>query len=342
MHISFHDDHNIVYVYNEVIKTLQQYIDQKELYISAYEQQKALLQNSPSPEARMKAASIVKEGTFLMPMILDDTLIAKYKDRVGETLREYRKLCMGTKMFGVDQCTDIPRRVGIISRFLHLTRGYIPITWECTYNMDMICPRCFSQLKRYGHVVKCIKCSFSQTRETHYGHHSIDSVSKTDGSYDATKNFRKEYAHLCGIVNEIKLGQVDQIRSYLTRACIKEPTRSHIRDGFKNCGYANYHDVNAVYSEISGEPLPSVTEHIEACADMFQQYSKTFHSLDSKEGSNITNIHFLIRLFLWRLKVPYQEDWFRPLSRETEEKHKRNARKVCSILQWDTPPEWNK
>lgn len=340
MHISFHDDHNIVHLYNEVLKNLQQFLDKKESYISTYETYKILMQNATSPEDRMRAAILVKEASFLIPMIMDDTLVERYKNRVGPTLQEYLKLCTGTRMFGVDQCVDIPRRVGIISRFLHLTRGYFRITWECNFNMDMICPRCFAQINRYGHLFRCSRCSFSQVRDTHYGHHTTDAAAKVDGSYDATKNFRKEYSHVCGTMNDVKMGQVDQLRSYLTRACIKVPTRAHIRDGFKSCGYTNYHDINTVYTEISGEPLPDISMHINACADMFQQYSNVFHTLDSKEGSNITNIHFLIKLFLWRLGVPYQDDWFRPLSRETEEKHKRNAQKVCTILQWNVPPEW--
>jgi hypothetical protein len=115
----------------------------------------------------------------------------------------------------------------------------------------------------------------------------------------------------------------------------------------KECGYTNYNNIPLLANRIANLPLPPIIGYLDKALDRFESYFEVFKSSDC-EGKNISNLHFLIRLFLWQDEVEYNEHWFRKLSPVTEAKHQSNAKKVCLVLQarepsknWKWPPAWD-
>lgn len=143
--------------------------------------------------------------------------------------------------------------------------------------------------------------------------------------------------HLCGLQDDMGPEEEADIASYLYRSGIKDPTRDDIRDAIKATGYNNYRDTNLIYSRVTRTPLPPIDIHIDICLGRFLEYNRVFQSLETKEGTNITNLHFLIKLFLWQENIPHDDTWFRTLSPTTETKHRRNVKRVCTILQKEDP-----
>lgn len=347
-HLSFHDDLNIHYIYSEVLDVLKTYIAQKDPYEKECRRLKKIIDKSHNPADRARATIILKEMEKLLPFIRDGTLANIYSRRVSSFLSEYSNLCGSSRVFGMDKCTNIPKRVGIILSFLELTKEYSKISWTCSYNMEKICPKCYSSMRKCGPIMTCDTCGYSHKIEKTLNVLVDGNKIKTESTYDASKNFRKEFSHVCGILHDKKDGEKEDIDSYLYRAGFKNPTRDNIRDGIRACGYNNYHDTNLLFHEITGEPLPNIYQYMDICGARFEQYFKVFQSLDDKEGHNITNLHFLIKLFLWQEGVHYEDCWFRSLSDQTEAKHKRNAKKVCNILKtqdterkWEYPSDWD-
>lgn len=345
--LTFHDDLNIHHIYEEILMALKGYVAQKERYERECKRLRKIIRDSHNPTDRTLAANILEEMEKLLSRIKDGTLVDFYRTKAVPYLIEYSKLCGSSRVFGMDSCTNIPKRVGIIISFLEAIREFSKIDWSCTYNMEKICPQCFSVMRKCSPIMICDVCGHSHAITHTLGIHIEGGRIKIESTYDASKNFRKEFLHLCGAINDMKDEEEEDIRSYLYRASIKEPTRDNIRDGIRACGYNNYHDANYIFSLITKEPLPPILPYLEVCIVRFEQYFHVFHVLEDKEGVNITNLHFLIKLFLWLEDVEYSKEWFRDLSSQTEAKHKRNARKVCNILKnqdkdkkWDCPSEW--
>lgn len=328
---------------------LKSYVERKDAYEKECMRLKKISEKSHNPADRARATITLREMQRLLPSIKNGTLPDLYSKRVSPFLVEYSKLCGSSRVFGMDKCTNIPKRVGIILSFLDATKEFTKITWTCTYNMEKICPKCYSSMRKCSTVMMCDMCGYSHKIEKTLNVMLDGDRIKMESTYDACKNFRKEYSHVCGIINDLKDGEKEDVESYLYRAGFKNPTRENIHDGIRACGYNNYHDINLLYHKITGGPLPNIYPYIDVCCSRFEQYFRTFKSLDNKEGTNITNLHFLIKLFLWQEGVPYENSWFRSLSDNTEEKHRRNAKKVCNILKtldperkWEYPSEWDK
>lgn len=345
--ITFHDDLNIYYIYDSVIALLKSYVSNRDSYEKEYEILKKISLMSHNPTDRSRAIYMIREMDKLLPLIRDKTLPEVYMKRVAPYLYEYNNLCGYSRVFGMDKCPNIPKRVGTIISFLEVTKEYTKITYSCSYNMDKICSRCYSKMKKCGPIMVCNACGYTHKIENVPGIMFDGMKIRTESTYDAPKNFRKEYMHLCGIIHDMKDGEKEDIESYLYRAGFKHPTRENIRDGIRACGYNNYHDTNYIHHKITGEPLPYIYAYIDICIDRFEQYFEVFQSLDDKEGHNITNLHFLIKLFLWQENLQYEDCWFRTLSSQTELKHQRNARKVCNVLalqdkerNWKCPSIW--
>jgi hypothetical protein len=174
-----------------------------------------------------------------------------------------------------------------------------------------------------------------------------DGKVRTKSTYKAPKNFKKEYLHLCGVLSSVTDDQESDIRSYLYRAHINPITHDDIHAAMKECGYTNYNNIPLLAHRIADLPLPPLLEHLDKALDRFELYFEVFKASDC-EGKNISNLHFLIRLFLWQDGIEYDDNWFRKLSSATEKKHQSNAKKVCLVLQvrepsknWQWPSEWD-
>lgn len=346
-HFTFYDDLNIHHICSEVVTVLDGYIQGRASYEREYRRLKKIIEKSHNPADRARAVSLTRDMDRYLGMIRDGTLTDVYKKKVQDSLNEYNILCGTSRIFGMDKCTNIPRRIGIIISFLNITKEFHRITWTCTYNMNKICPRCYSLMRKCGPVMMCDQCKYSHKAEKMLNVVIDGDQIKVESTYDASKNFRKEYSHVCGTIHDMRDGEREDIESYLYRAGFKSPTRENIRDSIRACGYNNYHDTNLLYHQITSQPLPPIAQYIDICSARFEQYFQVFQSLHDKEGHNITNLHFLIRLFLWQEKIPYDDTWFRSLSESTEAKHRRNAKKVCSILktqdihhEWNIPDHW--
>lgn len=345
--LTFHDDLNIHHIYEEVLNALKGFVERRDEYERECKRLETISRDSHNPADRTNAANILEEMEKLLPMVKDGSLIVLYQKKISPYLIEYNKLCGSSRIFGMDQCTNIPKRVGIIISFLESIKEFSKIEWSCSYNMEKICPKCFSIMKKCGPIMCCI-CGYNHVITRTLGIHIEGGRIKAESTYDASKNFRKEFLHLCGAINDMKDEEEEDVRSYLYRASIKEPTRDNIRDGIHATGYNNYHDTNYIFSLITKEPLPPILPYLDMCITRFEQYFRIFHTLEDKEGINITNLHFLIKLFFYQEDIEYSKEWFRNLSDQTEAKHKRNAKKICTILRnqdkdkrWDYPPEWD-
>lgn len=347
--IKFHDDLNLYQVYQDVLSLINDYKAQKDSISIEYKRLAIIAKMSHNPADRTRATILLKEKGGILSIIEDDALITKYMKRVSPLITEYQNLCGISKVFGMDTCTNIPKRVSIIVSFLEISKEYVPLSWTSTYRLDKICPKCYTVMNKKGNIIVCSKCSYSYVVIRAIGSNMDGTYMRLESTYIASKNFRKEYMHVCGIISNIKDMEQSDIESYIYRANIQHPVRENIRDGIRICGYKNYRDTNKLYSLITNEPLPPIIGYIDICVLRFEQYWNVFQPLEYKIGENITNIHFLIRLFLWQEKVEYRNDWFRSLTVQTENKHKKNAKRICIILQgidcernWAYPPEWDK
>lgn len=347
--ISFYNDYNIIKVNMDFNKELEGYVANKDTCEEEYQRYKKIIEKSHNPLDVNCASRICKRMEKILPKTRDGTLVNEYRRKVSSYLVKYNELCGTSRVFGMDNCRSIPERVATIIGFLKVASEFVNIEWSCSYNMSDVCPRCYKSLKKQSPLMICTNCSFSRNIVKVPNVHVEDGKIKPRSTYKAPKNFRKEYMHVCGTINGVKDDEESDIRSYLYRAGISEAnaTREDIRTAIHACNYNNYNDTSYLYSLITKNPLPDIMEHIEVCTERFEKYFEVFHSID-KEGNNITNIHFLIKLFLWQEEVPYEDDWFRSLSPHTEGRHKRNAKRCLEILKqqdpdrnWDWPSEWD-
>jgi len=346
MKFAFHDDLNLVKIYNDIKSILEDHVNNKNNFEEEYKRLCKIAEKSHNPSDRIRASKLKREKEYLLIQIRNNTLVQNYDRKVSYLVYEYLQLTSGNRIFGMDNCINVPKRVGIILSFLEKSKEFIDITWNCNYDMEKICLRCYSIMKKIGCIYEC-KCGYSYKIEKTVSVSLSSGKNQLESSYDSVKNYRKEYMHLCGLINDLEQDEKENIESYLYRANLKEYTHEHIRNAMQKCGYENYHDINYLYHLITGEPLPNIDKYIEVCVSRFESYYNVFHTLNDKEGHSITNLHFCTKLFLWQEGIPYEEKWFRSLSENTENKHRRNARKVCAILQkqcadqnWKVPSNW--
>lgn len=345
--ITFHDDLDILSINDTVLKILEGWIKGKDRLEKEHALYSRIAANTHNPIDELEAKQRIKKISNRIALINSGTLLSGYQDSISPILKEYMNISGGSRVFGIDHCIDIPKRIGLIIRFLGIVGKYLDIRWSCTYDISRICPRCYGSMRKCSTIMTCERCNYSRVVPPSLELYVDLGKSRSNSTYDARKNFRKEYMHLCGLQNDMYPGEIDDITSYLYRAGIKDPYRDDIRDAIKATGYNNYRDTNLIYSMITNTPLPAIESHIDICTDRFQEYNEVFQNLEVREGTNITNLHFLIKLFLWQENVPYDDSWFRALSPATEAKHRRNVKRVVSIFQkqnstrkWPLPPSW--
>lgn len=341
----FHDDINIGKIYSDVISDLNSMLDRRTEIKNDYDRYKIIAEKSHNITDKSAASSIVLRYDTFISYLMDGSIVQEYNKKVSNLLNEYDILSPSTRIFGMDNCNNIPKRVAIIRKFLQISEKYVNIEWECTYNMSRICSVCFKHMKKMGSIMQCRECGHTQLATI-----SIDGgsqgISTGESTYKPRKNYDKEFRHVCGLSHGSSHNQVVDIESYLYRSGIHNPTRTDIRSAIRACGHCNYNDTNWIYSQISGEELPQLEAYGDITGNRFEMYYRAFSNAN-KEGKNITNIHFLIRLFLWQENIDYNEEWFSVLSDRTLTKHRNNAIIVCNILKeefpdmnWNYPSEW--
>ena len=349
MELTFYDDLNIFYVYNTVISDLQKQIGNIEDYQRELKILERIMTSSHNPSDRISAKNKYNSMKKICSKMKDNTLIKEYQHSVSPLLRIYQSLSNDSKVFGIDNCTCIPKRVHTIISFLNITSTYTTIRWKCTYDMSRICIRCFARMYKQGESLRCSQCPHTQEIVKLPGSYFDNESVQSESSYDASKNYKKEYLRICGVSSKIPDDEISDIYSYLYRIGIYDYTHNDVRNAIKACGYENYNDTNFIYSELTSTPLPPLLEYMDMCTNKFCKYWDVFHSIQ-KEGRNITNIHFLTKLFLWQEGISFNPAWFKSLSANTEAKHKRNIRKVCNILKqnpgtpvynWSYPSKWD-
>jgi hypothetical protein len=346
MVISFHDDYPIHALYKRVLLKLEALVVSKASYISEYEKYKKIANHSHNPEDRQCAYLKYLKMNKIVVMLEDESLIRKYKERLLPIVCMYRDNQGNGYVFGMNSNINVPKRVSIIISFMKAVNEFAKIEWKCSFNMNDICPACFSYMETRSSVMFCTKCKSTFAINPSEGKSiDIDDIPK-ESTYKSSKNYKKEFMHLCGLQHSCEVDEVDNIRSHLYRSDCKDPTRSDIRLAIPRCGYKNYNDTNYIYTAITKEDLPPISQHIAACTDRFEKYYEEFDRTYS-EG-NITNLHFLTKLFLFQENVHTDDDWFRKLSDKTENRHRENATRIVGILaerypndNWVVPPEWS-
>lgn len=346
MQFSFHDDLNIISIYNDVINLLQQditNIDKLELDMKIM---KTIISRSENPSDVLAAEEKLSLLSTKIRSIHDGTYIKVFKDAVNKYILEYINITPSVYIFGIDTCKSIPRRVYLINQFLEIVSGFVHIEWRCTYSIYKICTNCYELMAKCGSIMKCSKCGHSYSIMESHHIYIEDGVLYKPTTYYAPKNFRKVYSTICGRTHSVKDNEIADIDTYLYRSAIYEPTRDDVRMAISACGYTNYNDTNYIYSELTNSPLPPLEQYIDIFTDRYTKYYNIFKTIDVI-GHNTTNINFLTKLFLWQEDVKYDISWFRTLADATEEKHRSNAKKICKVLQlndilnWRYPPEWD-
>lgn len=335
-------------VYTDIVNELQRLMAQRDAREKEYQRMKRISECSHDPSDKALATEKYREMEKTLHLIRDGTLLSNYVKTVLPLVQEYRRIAGSSRVFGMDTCTNIPKRVYIIIEFLRTSAQYVELTWDCSYNLSRICPKCHSVMKKCSPVMLCALCGYSctivkvPTLKIDGGH------VRSESTYKASKNYKKEFLHICGSINNMRPKQKENVESYLYRAGIHTPTHDDIRGAMTACGYNNYNDTNYLHHLITLEPLPTLDKHTDVFVSRFEEYFDVFESLRDREGRNITNIHFLTKLFAIQENIPYRNEWFRTLSDNTESKHKRNARKVCNILKmkdptrnWNYPKDWD-
>lgn len=346
MHHKFHDDLDVYTVFLTIISKLEEILQNKESILQEYRRLQIIVERSQNPIDKAKALELLHQKDKSIQFIKDGTLVSQYKKDVKPILDTYNSLSSSSCIFGVDTCNNVPKRVHIILQFLEVSSFYIEITWECTFNISKLCPKCYGTLRKKSTIMRCDSCQYSFTIVPIPTIQMSGNHIKVESTYQAKKNFIKEYKHVCGILHSVTPEQKKDTEDYIYKIQEQNPTRETIRNAIKQCGYNNYNDTNYLFHIITGVPLPPIDGYLDTCANKFDEYYYVFTNIE-KEGKNITNIHFLIRLFLRQEGVKYEDDWFSTLSDSTQGKHRRNARKICAILQeqhpeqnWSFPDDW--
>lgn len=345
--ISFHDDYHIIILYKRILSKLESLIADKGKYIEEYKRCKKISECSHNPDDRQTAHTKYTRMSRIIPSIEDGTLVDNFNNRALPIIQEYMNNQGNGYVFGMNNKVNVPKRVSIITRFMHMVNDFVRVEWTCTFNMEDVCPRCFTYTEKRSNVMVCKSCNTVYAVDPTKPKSSDPDDTNKESTYKSSKNYKKEYLHLCGLQNSCEADEIDNIRSYIYRSNIKNPTRIDIRTcAIPRCGYKNYNDTNYIYSEITGEPLPPIAEYLSVCTDRFEKYYTEF--INNHTEGNITNLHFLTKLFLFQEGVPTQDDWFRKLSDKTEKGHRTNAIRILSILKdkypdgnWVYPPSWD-
>lgn len=346
MVVQFHSDLPIHTVYKKVVDKLEKIVENRQVYIDEYNRCRKIAECSHNPEDRQAAHSKYLKMEKIIKDVEDGTLVDNFKEKSIPIVKEYLDNQGNGYVFGSDNKVNIPKRVSIIITFMNLINDFIHMEWECTFNMEDVCPRCFSFTEKRSNVMVCPKCKFIYASDPTKPQSSDPEDHVKESTYKSVKNYKREFFHLCGLQNSCEPGEVDGIASYLYRSGIKKPTRADIRLAIPGCGYKNYNDTNYIYSEITKESLPPISEYMPACTDRFEKYYMEFDKRHPED--NVTNLHFLTKLFLFQEKVHTEDDWFRKLSSKTEARHRKNAIGILAILRerypndnWVYPPEWD-
>lgn len=347
MEIIFYDNVNLYKLYNDTIEKLQEIERNKDNILEEYEILSCIIENSHNNIDISDAKEKQQNNKFIIDMLKKDNLIKSFKKETIPLIKLYVEISGYSNIYGIDKCKCIPKRVYIIICILEIINRYVKIKWTCTYDLSKYCTICFSVLNKCDQVMYCNKCDKS------YSIHSLPSITskvkvKKKSTYNATKNFKKEYLRVCSNIMPVDEVEINNIDYYLYYIGIFDPTHMDIRNAIEECGYNNYNDTNQIHAIITGKPMPDLYRYLDVCIERFVKYWEIFESIDT-DGNNITNIHFLIKLFLWQEKIQYDEAWFRILKEDTEQRHKNNAIKICEILgkkegkdKWPIPEKWLK
>jgi hypothetical protein len=122
---------------------------------------KVIAEKSCNPTDKAKATELLHYKGRTIQFIKNDTLVSRYKEDIQPIMKVYNSLQSSSCIFGIDTCTNIPKRVYTIIQFLNTTNNYIPITWDCTYNLSKICPKCYGYLKKRSNIMRCDSCPYS-------------------------------------------------------------------------------------------------------------------------------------------------------------------------------------
>jgi hypothetical protein len=342
----FHDDYPLYNLYKKILTKLEDLTSNKDAYIAEYQKYKKISECSHNPEDRQAAYTKHLKMERVVSLLENDTLVTSFKSKTLPIVHAYND-SQGNEgyVFGMNTKVNIPKRVSIIISFMEAVNTFVPMKWECTFNMSDVCPKCYSYTETRGNIMFCVKCGSSYGVDPSEGKSSDPDDTVKESTYKSSKNYRKEFMHLCGLQHSCETDEVDNIRSYLYRSDCKEPTRNDIRLAIPRCGYKNYNDTNYIYTAITKADLPPISDYIVPCTERFEKYYEEF----DRQGmtGNITNLHFLTKLFLFQEEVPTEDDWFRQLSTKTEQRHRDNAIKISKILSqkfpesnWTVPPEW--
>lgn len=346
MVVTFHSDLPIHVIYKKVLSKLENILEKKEEYLDEYNRCHKIAECSHNPEDRQAAHSKYLKMERIVKYVEDDTLLDVYKSKVLPIVKEYLDVQGGKYVFGSTSKTDTPRRVAIIVRFMNIVNEFVSLEWECSFNMDDVCPKCYAYTENRSNINVCTKCKSVYSVDSSKSSSSDPNDSTKESTYKSGKNYKKEFLHLCGLQNSCESNEIKDIESYLYRSGIKKISRSDIRTAITRCGYKNYNDINYIYSEIAKEPLPPISDYMSVCNDRFEKYYVEFDKRHPDD--NVTSLHFLTRLFLYEEGIHTEEDWFRQLSSKTRKRHMRNAIDTLSVLKekyphqnWSYPPEWD-
>lgn len=347
MQYTYHDNLNLHTVHRTLVDRLQEEVTNVKHLEMEMNIMKQIVRRSSNPSDAREAKARLDEISNKVFLIKQGKYIDSFNRYVSRYLNEYTKLNSNTYMFGVDKCVSIPKRVYMINMYLTAASEYIHIQHRCTYDMSKICTQCFDIMKKLGTTMRCNNCGYTYAIIAMPCVYMDEGILCKPSTYVSSKNFRKEYSHICGLIHKVPDEEISDVDMYLYKVSVYDPTRDDIRMAIPACGYSNYNDTNYIFTRITGSPLPPLDKYIDICTDRFSKYYNVFETIDT-EGDNITNIHFLVKLFLWQECIIYDTSWFRSLSANTESKHRRNAKKICKILEsqdhstnWKYPPEWD-
>ena len=344
MEISFYDDLNLDRLHTQVLSIVSSTVSNRRQIEETLAVYKVIATRSLNPQDVYMA----REKIYQLERQLDTVVLTDFNMSTSPIMSEYNSISGRSTIFGIDKCACIPQRVHIIQRYLHTISRYIDIRWSCTYDLSMVCEHCFNRMKKYGPILECPHCGNCFTVSSVKGLIYEDGDIKKPTTYKSSKNFRKEYLHICGIMTNASADEIIDIDYYLYTLNIYDITRDDIRMAIPACNYSNYNDTNYIFSAITKQPLPPLYQYLELCTEKFNYYHDIFKSIITDlDGTNVTNLSMLIRLFLWQEGKQYDKSWFKSLSDSTTLKRGKDAEKVCSILQrkfpnmnWKCPSNW--
>ena len=346
MNFEFDNNINIINIYRLILVELGKKDTDEYLRQYALLESSVLLLSGVDRIECQKQMSLMGHNAKIMRKT---SIVKHYQEIISPTLKSYIDVNNGSFMFGIDKCTNITKRIGIILKFFMITNKYVNLTYKTSFNIRSVCMKCFDKnIVHKTHTV-CEKCGYVCKDESIISLIIENGRIKSKNTYDANKNFRKEIQYVCGAINKVQDGQIEIVENFLIESRL-EITRQMVRGAIKSCGYDNYCDTNYIYSHIKEDIslLPNLMPHMEKLSVRFDKYYDILYEIPDREGENVTNIHFLIQLFLYQENIEYDKSWFKILSGPTISKHIRNAIKVCRKLSqvdkstnWSIPTDWH-